>query len=69
LDYSTGGNPGGDDSKAKQVAEQGKQAAGHAAAEVKDTAAEQAQKTTKIRTKRKTRSRRTRMEISCGGCS
>ena len=39
------GSPsGGDQSKAKQVAEQGKEAAGQAAADVKDTAKEQAQR-------------------------
>jgi len=42
--YTPDSSPGGESSKAKQVAERGAQAAGHAATDVKDTAAEQAQR-------------------------
>jgi hypothetical protein len=42
--YTSDSSPGGESSKAKQVAERGAQAAGHAATDVKDTAAQQAQR-------------------------
>ena len=42
--YSPDNSPGGESSRTKQVAEQGAQAAGQAATDVKDTAVEQAQR-------------------------
>ncbi|WP_433368661.1 hypothetical protein ACQPZX_42000 [Actinoplanes sp. CA-142083] len=42
--YAPDSSPGGESSKAKQVAERGAQAAGHAATDVKDTATQQAQR-------------------------
>jgi hypothetical protein len=42
--YASDNSPGGETSRTKQVAEQGAQAAGHAATDVKDTAVEQAQR-------------------------
>jgi hypothetical protein len=42
--YAPDSSPGGETSRTKQVAEQGAQAAGHAATDVKDTAVEQAQR-------------------------
>jgi hypothetical protein len=42
--YTPDSSPGGESSKAKQVAERGAQAAGHAATDVKDTATQQAQR-------------------------
>ncbi|MFI5888688.1 hypothetical protein ACIA5D_01065 [Actinoplanes sp. NPDC051513] len=42
--YTPDSSPGGESSKAKQVAERSAQAAGHAATDVKDTATQQAQR-------------------------
>ena len=42
--YAPDSSPGGESSKAKQVAERSAQAAGHAATDVKDTATQQAQR-------------------------
>src|SRR5690348_13378305 len=42
--YTPDNSPGGESSRTRQVAQQGAQAAGHAATDVKDTAVEQAQR-------------------------